>query len=172
MAALPLAEVISAVEAAGARLRSEFYRDDGPRGERGNCPVDREIEEDLRAKLQALVACTFVGEETGTTEGPVKGMTWLVDPHDGTFEFLAGRRGSAVSVALLRDGTPVLGVVHAPDPPDRGPDTIAWAEGAQLQRNGKALTVDLSQRRIAPGEFVLATASTVQRPETWARAVA
>src|SRR6185503_10533636 len=69
-------------------------------------------------------------------------------------------------------GAPVLGVVHAPDPPDRGPDTIAWAEGAPLQRNGRPLEVDLSNRKLAQGEFVIATASTVQRPETWARAVA
>jgi len=172
MAALPLPEVIRLVEAAGKRLRAEFYQADGPRGRRGSCPVDVEIEQDLRRELCKLVDCAFVGEETGTGAGPVKGMTWLVDPHDGTFEYTAGRRGSAVSVALLRDGTPVLGVVHAPDPPDRGPDTIAWAEGARLQRNGRALEVDLSQRKLALGEFVLATASTVQRPETWARAVA
>ena len=167
-----LAEVTRLVEAGGARLRAEFYRPDGPRGRRGSCPVDVEIEQELRKKLCALVDCAFVGEETGSGAGPVKGMTWLVDPHDGTFEYTAGRRGSAISVALLRDGMPVLGVVHAPDPPDRGPDTVAWAEGAKLQRNGRPLEVDLSGRKLAQGEFVLATASTVQRPETWARAVA
>src|ERR671937_181774 len=144
-----LAEVMRLVESAGARLRAEFYRDGGPRGERGNAPVDREVEEELRAKLCALHDCSFVGEETGATPGAAKGMTWLVDPHDGTFEFLAGRRGSAIPVALLREGVPVLGVVHAPDPPDRGPDTIAWAEGAPLQRNGRPLHVDLSQRKLA-----------------------
>ena len=172
MAALPLQEVIGLVEAEGKRLRAEFYRAEGPRGSRGKCPVDVEIEQELRRKLLTLVDCAFVGEETGASEGPVKGMTWLVDPHDGTFEFTSGRRGSSISVALLREGVPVLGVVHAPEPPDRGPDTIAWAEGAPLQRNGRPLQVDLSHRALAPGEFVLATASTVQRPETWARAAA
>src|SRR5258706_2894670 len=172
MAALPLAEVVRLVEAEGVRLRAEFYRAGGPRGERGNCPLDREIEESLRKGLCGLVDCAFGGEETEGTPGPKGGWTWLVDPDDGTFEFLAGRRGSAISVALLREGVPVLGVVHAPDPPDRGADTIAWAEGAPLQRNGKPLQVDLSQRKLAPGEFVLATASTVLRPETWSRAVA
>src|SRR6185503_10824702 len=164
MGASPLAAVIAAVEAEGKRLLAEFYRAEGPRGSGGKCPVDTEIEQELRRKLLALVDCAFVGEE--------KGMAWLVDPHDGTFEFHAGRRGSAISVALLRGGVPVLGVVHAPDSPDRGPDTVAWAEGARLQRNGRPIDVDLSQRKLAPGEFVLATASTMQRPETWARAVA
>src|SRR3954470_11274503 len=172
MAALPLSEVIRLVEAAGKRLRAEFYQAEGPRGRRGSCPADVEVEQELRRALCALIDCAFVGEETGSATGSAKGMTWLVDPHDGTFEFLAGRRGSAISVALLRDGIPVLGVVHAPDPPDRAPDTIAWAEGARLQRNGRPLEVDLSSRKLAQGEFVIATASTVQRPETWARAVA
>src|SRR5256885_1025734 len=167
MAALPLPEVIRLVEAAGQRLRAEFYQADGPRGRRGSCPVDVEIEQDLRRALCALIDCAFVGEETGTGAGLVKGMTWVVDPHDGTFEYTAGRRGSAVSVALLRDGTPVLGVVHAPDPPDRGPDTIAWAEGAGLMRIGSPIKSDLSRGRLEPGAIVWATASSALKPETW-----
>src|ERR1044071_2601884 len=149
MAALPLSEVVSIVEAEGERLRAEFYRDDRPRGEGGKCPVDRELEEVLKEKLRALVDCAFVGEETGSSPGGKQGWTWLVDPHDGTFEFLAGRRGSAISVGLWRGGARVLGVVHAPEPPDRGPDTIAWAEGAPLQRNGRPIQVDLSNRKLA-----------------------
>jgi fructose-1,6-bisphosphatase/inositol monophosphatase family enzyme len=167
-----LAAVVGAVEAEGEALRAEFCRPGGPRGRRGTCPLDREIEERLRTKLCGLISCQFVGEEGEASSGPQAGWTWLVDPHDGTFEFMSGRRGSAISVALLREGVPVLGVVHAPDPPDRGPDTIAWAEGARLQRDGRPLEVDLSQRRLAAGEFVLATASTALKPETWSRAVA
>src|SRR4051812_13909133 len=114
MARLPLAEVIAAVEAEGAQLRAEFYRAEGPRGRRGSCPADVEVEERLKASLCALVDCAFVGEETEARSGGADGWSWCVDPHDGTTEFLSGRRGSAVSVALLHDGIPVLGVVHAP----------------------------------------------------------
>ncbi len=167
-----LAAVIAAVEAEGEALRAEFCRPEGPRGRRSTCPLDREIEERLRTRLCGLVNCQFIGEEGEASPGTQAGWTWLVDPHDGTFEFMSGKRGSAVSVALLREGAPVLGVVHAPDPPDRGPDTIAWAEGARLQRDGRPLEVDLSARRLAPGEFVLATASTALKPETWSHAVA
>ena len=78
--------------------------------------------------------CTFAGEETGTTMSEAeKDWVWLVDPHDGTFEFIAGRRGSAISVALLHKKAPVLGVVHCPLAPDRSRDTVAWAEGTALQ---------------------------------------
>ena len=165
-----LREVVAAVEAEGERLRAEFYAPAGPRGRRGNCPADREIEQRLQVALQALVPAQFCGEECAITPGTREGWVWLVDPHDGTFEFTAGRRGSAISVALVREGTPVLGVVHAPDAPDRGPDTIAWAEGAgPLQRNGKPVQSDLSRQELSPGKFVWATASSAWRPGIWSR---
>src|SRR5438132_717002 len=167
-----LAKVVAAVEAEGERLRAEFYAPQGPRGRRGSCPLDREIEERLQVTLQALIPAQFCGEECAVTPGTRAGWVWLVDPHDGTFEYTAGRRGSAISVALLREGKPVLGVVHAPDAPDRGPDTIAWAEGAgEIRRNGAAVHSDLSREVLKPGAIVWATASSALKPETWSRAV-
>ncbi len=168
-----LAAVIAAVEEEGRQLAAEFARPGGARGKGGSAPVDREIEERLRAKLQALLPCAFGGEETGTTPGAQQGSLWLVDPHDGTSDFLKGRRGSAISVALLRGTVPVLAVVHSPNPPDRGADTIAWAEGERaVLRNGAPVAWDLSGRRLAPGETFWATASSAQRPEIFARAAA
>ncbi|HJT61642.1 MAG TPA: inositol monophosphatase family protein, partial [Burkholderiales bacterium] len=168
-----LKAVIAAVEAEGDRLAAEFLRADGPRGRRGSAPIDFEMEERLRDALQALVPCPFLGEETGLTPGPDQTSTWIVDPHDGTFEFTSGKRGSAVSVALLRNSIPVLGVVCSPLSPDRGRDTIAWAEDAgPLLRNGKPVNVDLSQRLLGAGEFVFATGSSALRPGAWSRAVA
>jgi ADP-ribosylglycohydrolase/fructose-1,6-bisphosphatase/inositol monophosphatase family enzyme len=168
-----LAAVIAAVEGQGALLAAEFLRPEGPRGRRGSAPIDREMEERLREKLQGLVPCAFAGEETGLKTGTLEGSVWLADPHDGTFEFTSGKRGSAISVALLKNNVPVLGVVHSPLSPDRGRDTIAWAEGAgPIQRNGKALSVDLSQRLLTAGEFVFATTSAALRPGAWSRACA
>ena len=149
--------MVAAVEAEGERLRAEFYAPQGPRGRRGSCPLDREIEERLQARLQALIPAQFCGEECAVTPGTRPGWVWLVDPHDGTFEYTAGRRGSAISVALLREGKPVLGVVHAPDAPDRGPDTIAWAEGAgEIRRNGTAVHTDLRNEIMKPGAMMTA----------------
>ena len=167
-----LAAVIAVVEAEGERLAAEFLALDGPRGHRGSAAIDREIEGRLREKLQALLPCTFIGEETGVDDRQ-SAEIWMVDPQDGTFEFTSGKRGSAISVALLRNKTAVLGVVHSPLSPDRGRDTIAWAEGAgPIQRNGKALAVDLSQRLLRAGEYVFATGSSALRPSAWSRAVA
>ena len=168
-----LAKVVAAVEAEGARLREEFYGPQGPRGRAGSCPLDREIEERLQVALQALVPAQFCGEECAVTPGTRDGWVWLVDPHDGTFEYTAGRRGSSISVALLEQGRPVLGVVHAPDAPDRGPDTIAWAQGAgPIRRNGTPVTVDLRAGELKAGSMVWATASSALKPMTWSQAVA
>ena len=168
-----LDKVVAAVEAEADRLVEEFHRPGGPRGHKGHCEVDREIEERLRAKLQALLPATFAGEETGTTPGRESGQVWLVDPHDGTFEFMQGRRGSAISVALVRGGVPVLGVVCSPLSPDRGRDTIAWAEGSRsLFRNGRAVANDLSNQSLAAGALAWATASSALKPVTWSLAVA
>src|SRR5438105_4771643 len=168
-----LAQVVSAVEAEGKLLREEFHGPQGPRGRRGSSPIDKEIEQRLQAKLQSLFPAQFCGEECTVTPGTQAGWVWLVDPHDGTFEYTAGRRGTAISVALVRGTLPVLGVVHAPDAPDRGPDTIAWAEGAAaILRNGRPISVDLSRRKLEAGELVWATAASAFKPETWSYAVA
>ncbi|WP_208103491.1 inositol monophosphatase family protein [Rubellimicrobium sp. CFH 75288] len=133
-----LPAVIDMVRQAGALIRAEFHRAGGPRGGGSKAPIDVEVEQLLRDRLLALHACGFVGEETGRA-GPAEGDVWVVDPQDGTTDFLARRRGSAVSVALLRDGHPVLGVVFAPLAPDDRGDLIAWAEGTALTRNGLAV---------------------------------
>jgi ADP-ribosyl-[dinitrogen reductase] hydrolase len=168
-----LVGVVAAVESEGRRLHTEFFRRKGPRGREATAPIDTEIELRLRDVLQALVPGTFLGEETGMTPGVLEDWVWLVDPQDGTQEFLLGRRGSSVSVALLRGTVPVLGVVHCPLAPDRGHDTIAWAEGCgPIQRNGQPIAVDLSRRGLDAGEFVWTSASSAFRPELFSRAAA
>lgn len=181
------AAVVRAAQGAGERLREEFFRPSGPRGARSKAPIDTETEVFLRQELRARLACSFLGEETGFTPGAVSGYRWVVDPHDGTSEFLKGNRGSAVSIALLRGegfsgpgsevgavrAEIVLGVVHCPLSPDLGSDTIAWAEGCgPLRRNGQALDTDLSLRRLERGEIVWTTASAALRPLAFSRALA
>ncbi len=116
-------------------IRAEFHRTGGPRGRGGKAAIDREVEIFLRTRLLPLLDCGWLGEETEpVTENPT--TRWIVDPHDGTRDFLKGLRGSAISVALIENGEPLLGVVHAPTAPDDRGDLIAWAEGGPLTRNG------------------------------------
>lgn len=140
------AAVCEAVKQAGAMLEAEFSRPRGPRGSYSKAPVDVEIEEFLHHALTALLPVPFRAEEKHDITPDAGGTLWLVDPHDGTSAFLGGFRGSAVSVALLHQCVPVLGVVYAPSSPDRGPDLISWAEGLPaVLRNGVPVSGQPSQ---------------------------
>jgi 3'(2'), 5'-bisphosphate nucleotidase len=67
----------------------------------------------LRALAEAFPGVPIVSEEADPPESP--GQTFfLVDPLDGTREFLAGRDEYTVNIALVRDGIPAVGVVGAP----------------------------------------------------------
>jgi ADP-ribosylglycohydrolase/fructose-1,6-bisphosphatase/inositol monophosphatase family enzyme len=168
-----LQPVIVAAEAAGRTLAAEFARPDGPRGRAGHADVDDEIETELRKQLLELLPARWRGEETGARAGAGGPYCWLVDPHDGTSAFLAGERGSSVSIALLRDGVPVLGVVHAPLSPDRGPDTIAWIEGLDhLLRNGASIATSLADATLSVGAIVFVSQAAPEWPVGNARAVA
>ncbi len=161
--------MIDAAVEAGNLVAAEFARPEGPRfSDNVTAPLDHEIEMLLRDRLLALIPARFVGEEAGVLEAPdsplANGYCWVVDPHDGTRAFLEGKRGSAVSVALLCQGTPILAVVYAPTSPDHGPDLIAWAEGRPITRDGTAVTIDLRERDLAAGDVVFLNHGAWQRP--------
>lgn len=67
----------------------------------------------VRATLERLTPhVDFFGEETGGNRDST--LAWYVDPLDGTANFLHGFESVGVSIGLVRDGEPVVGVVHAP----------------------------------------------------------
>lgn len=127
----------------------------------------------LRERLLALLPARFLGEESGRCGSPDGAWCWLVDPHDGTAAFLDGHRGTAVSIALLHRGVPVLGVVHAPLSPDWGADTIAWAEGLDhLLRNGARITPALTHGQLSARAIVFVSQAAPEWPIGNAQAVA
>lgn len=141
--------------AAGEILRNEFHRESGPRGNKGHCPADDAAEQVIRRRLNtAFPKWGYRGEETGyIPPGDPEHHLWLVDPNDGTSAFQKGWRGTAVSIALLRDGLPVLGVVYAFAAPDDRGDLISWAEGTQLRRQG--IPVDHNRMQVPDGQQVV-----------------
>ena len=160
-----LPPVIAAVTDAAKMLVEESRRPDGPRGAGDKADIDVEIEKYLTDALTAVMPCRLVGEETDGRPGDGSDFCWLVDPHDGTRAWLQGYRGSAVSVALLHDGEPILGVVCSPMSPDRGWDLIAWAEGLpHLLRNGTELRVELSQMDLRAGDVVFLSHDAAATP--------
>jgi ADP-ribosyl-[dinitrogen reductase] hydrolase len=143
--------VIEAVREAGELLRTEFHRPGGARGHSSHAEADEKAEWQIRKRLlTAFPDYRYRGEETGslTSENP---HVWLVDPNDGTSSYLRGGRGSAVSVALIRSGVPVVGAVYAFVAPDDRGDFIYWAEGSDLIRNGQPVKTNwnVSQKKYA-----------------------
>ena len=77
--------------------------------------ADRRAEETLHAELtKARPGYCFLGEEGGRREGADKTHTWIVDPLDGTTNFLHGIPQFAISIALERDATIVAGLIYNP----------------------------------------------------------
>lgn len=168
-----LEEAVSAAEAAGHVLRDDFHREDGPRGAVDKADADTEAERLIRQRLTAAFPdWSFLGEETGRHEGAPGAPRWLVDPNDGTRDYLVGRRGSAVSIGLLAGGRPVLGVVFAFAYPDDDGDFFAWAEGCgPLRRNGREVTAALPDE-LSPLDVVLVSSGGDRDPETNLRCAA
>lgn len=75
--------------------------------------ADRAVQERLRVLLgEILPQAGFLGEEShDRVQG---GLFWLVDPIDGTSNFVHGMHMSAISVALIQGGEELLGVVYDP----------------------------------------------------------
>jgi len=77
--------------------------------------ADRRAEETLYAELaKARPGYGFLGEEGGVREGADKTHRWIVDPLDGTTNFLHGIPQFAVAIALEREHTIVAGLVYNP----------------------------------------------------------
>jgi myo-inositol-1(or 4)-monophosphatase len=77
--------------------------------------ADKRAEEMLYADLsKARPGYGFIGEEGGAREGADKSHTWIVDPLDGTTNFLHGIPQFAISIGLEREGTIIAGVIYNP----------------------------------------------------------
>lgn len=105
--------------AASAAILAIDFRDAGTHHKADHSPVTR-ADEVAQAVIQAGLAqaapaTPVVSEEAlEQWKGQLPAEFLLVDPLDGTVEFLAGRREYTVNIALVRAATPVVGVVAAP----------------------------------------------------------
>jgi myo-inositol-1(or 4)-monophosphatase len=114
------------------------------------CAVDLEVDSFLRERLTELdPEAGWLSEETLDASDRIeRPRLWVVDPIDGTRDYLRGRPGWAVSVALVEERVPVLGVLDAPA---RG-EHWAAEKGKGAWRNGERLRV--SGRTALPGARV------------------
>ncbi|MGV0792366.1 inositol monophosphatase family protein [Mycolicibacterium sp. XJ1819] len=116
--------------------------------------VDTETERLLRDRLATLrPGEQILGEEEG---GPVDGdgLTWVLDPIDGTVNFVYGIEAYAVSVAVQRDGASVAGAVA--DVPSGALYSAALGHGARVQRDGSTTAL----RTSAPADLPMSLVGT------------
>jgi len=123
---------------AAARSGGEFKRWEKAPGQ-PVCDVDLEVNLFLREQLQALdpEAGWFSEETVDMPERLERSRLWVVDPIDGTRDYLRQRSGWCVSVALVEDGRLAIGVLDAPA---RGEHWTAEA-GRGAWRNGQPIRV-------------------------------
>jgi myo-inositol-1(or 4)-monophosphatase len=99
--------------------------------------ADAEVQRRLVAVLEPLLPGVGLLGEEGLDNTQPGEPTWVIDPIDGTHNFVRGYPGFSVSVALVVDGESVLGVIY-----DAVEDIVVWAikgmgcwsEGARVQR--------------------------------------
>ncbi|MBB4838389.1 myo-inositol-1(or 4)-monophosphatase [Sphingomonas kyeonggiensis] len=138
-----LASEVAAIAAEAGRLAMTRWETEFKRWEKvpGSpvCDVDLELDALLRDRLTALLPeAGWLSEETADSRARLDARRiWVVDPIDGTRDYLRHRPGWSVSVALVEDGAPVIGVLDAPA---RGERWIAEA-GRGAARNGVQLHV-------------------------------
>ncbi len=110
-----LAVALDAARVGGVVVSEDFG---GARDIREKAPGDWVSAADLRSEaavrevlMRATPDIPVLGEEGGGERAP---LGWLVDPLDGTANFLHGLEAVGVSVALVDDDVPIVGVVGAP----------------------------------------------------------
>ncbi|MGF7148371.1 myo-inositol-1(or 4)-monophosphatase [Sphingomonas zeicaulis] len=149
-----LADAVAAATAEAGRMVHGLWRTEFRRWEKSPghpvCDVDLAADALLRERLTAIdPAAGWLSEET--VDDPARlarRRLWVVDPIDGTRDFLRGRPGWAVSVALIEDGRPVIGVLDAPARDEHW--RAEYGKGATL--NGEALRA--SAREVLVGARV------------------
>jgi myo-inositol-1(or 4)-monophosphatase len=112
--------------------------------------ADLEVDRFLKRELHRLLpSAAWLSEETADDKARTQsGLIWLVDPIDGTRDFVNGRPGWAVSVALVSAGRPLIGMLMAPA---RGEEWVAVAgHGATLNN----LPIRASTRAVFTGARV------------------
>ncbi|GAB3575168.1 inositol monophosphatase family protein [Spirosoma luteolum] len=106
--------------------------------------VDKETEKQLVARLRSLLPeAGFITEE-GTTgqEADPTALNWIIDPLDGTANFIHGLPVFSVSIGLAQGSTPIAGVIYDPNR-----DECFWGwqgGGAHLTRQGVTTAIRVS----------------------------
>ncbi len=153
--------VVALAEKAGRAILEVYSTDFEVQSKADESPLTQADLASHRCIAAGLAALTpdipIVSEEDGIPPFATRrrwSRYWLIDPLDGTKEFVKGWPEYSVAVALVETGEPLLGVVHNP----ATGDTFSAARGLGAFRNRRAI-------RVREGARLLASRSEVRRGE-------
>lgn len=139
-------EDISRITAEAGKIALNRWGDDFKRWEKAPnqpvCDIDLEVDAFLREQLGALdPEAGWLSEESLDFSDRIeRRRVWVVDPIDGTRDYLRGRPGWSVSVALVEDRTPLIGVLAAPAREEHWTAELgkgAWRNGVPIRASGR-----------------------------------
>jgi len=159
-----LAQMVEIAREAGAIITRHYAGEIERRQKADKSPVtvaDEEAEAHIVSRLNKVApGVPIVAEESvaaGATPDVSNGVFFLVDPLDGTKEFLNRNGEFTVNIALIEHGEPTAGVVFAP-----AKGRLFWGSGAKTfeETNGAAAPI---ATRAPPQEGLVAIASRTHR---------
>jgi 3'(2'), 5'-bisphosphate nucleotidase len=158
-----LPSIIRLTDEAGDTIMDIFRSGFEVRNKDDNSPVTEADEASERIIIEGLKALApaipIVAEESmaGGIEVDIgSGTFWLVDPLDGTREFINRREEFTVNIALIKDKVPILGVVGVPARNSLYYGTIS--SGAKARKTGKLASIS-ARRQPNEGAVLLASRS-------------
>lgn len=108
---------------------------------------DKKVQDELFGRLKKILPeAHLVGEEESEHDKVDEGYAFIVDPIDGTTNFIKDYKVSAISVGLLKDGEPYIGVVYNPYLKEMFSAETgkgAWLNGAPIHASDKELSEGL-----------------------------
>lgn len=160
--------LLALAEDTAAHILSVYRREYGVREKPDRTPV---TEADLLAHRALLAGLDVIAPGTpviSEEETPVPFAErqrwreyWLIDPLDGTREFIRGNGEFSINIALIRAGEPVLGVVHLPA---SGTSYYAWRGTGAHRRPRSGPAVPIRTRRGSPAAPVVAVSRSRRGP--------
>ena len=115
-------KIEEAAREAGSIILSAHGTDLGIENKEGHANFvtmyDRKVQDFLTARLREILpGAKFLGEENGMdvfAPGDDEGWLFVIDPIDGTTNFIHNMHPFVTSIGLMKDGKPYAGVVYAP----------------------------------------------------------
>ena len=112
--------------------------------------IDISVDASLSKKLKEVFpSVLFISEESQSDVAQTQGLVWCIDPIDGTHNFVNNIQYFAVSVGLLLNGAPLLGVIYDPT----SGDILSGGSGIGVFLNKEDMLIENTSNIIVSGRL-------------------